>query len=103
MSPHLSDQMSQKSKVSWGALWGYSLNVIVIVIIFVIVLVIVFVVVFVIVFVFVFVFIFHIRPEGVLGQKKVPHKCYTVPKLSRQARSEYVKIKIVPIARQPKF
>ena len=42
MSPHHSDQMSQRSKVSGVAIWGCSPNVIVIVIVFVFVFVIVF-------------------------------------------------------------
>ena len=51
MSPHHSDQMSQRSQVSRIALWWSSLNVFVSVIVFV------FVIVFVIVFVFVFVIV----------------------------------------------
>ena len=55
MSPHHSDQMSQKSQVSRIAPWRFSLNIFVFVIVFVFVFVIVFVFVFVCVFVIVIV------------------------------------------------
>ena len=49
MSPHYSDQMSQKSQVSLVVIWGSSLNVFVIVFVIVIVIVFVFVIVFLLV------------------------------------------------------